>query len=76
MIVTTLRIKELSEDKGWNISDLARRAKIPYPTALALWHDKIGQLNRITLDRVALALGVKVGELFAGDPDASVLDDD
>ncbi len=75
LTVTTLRVKELAENRGWNISQLARKANITYPTALGLWHDHSEQLNRKTLDRVALALGVKVGDLFAGEPDPAALDE-
>ncbi len=76
LTVTTLRVKELSEARGWNISQLARKANITYPTALSLWHDRVEQLNRKTLDRVALALGVNVGDLFGGEPDPAALNDE
>ncbi len=73
--MTTLRVKELAETRGWNISQLARKAKITYPTALGLWHDKAEQFQRKTLDRVAVALGVTVSDLFAGQPDPSSVED-
>jgi DNA-binding Xre family transcriptional regulator len=66
--VTYLRIKELAEEQRLNITTLSRRAEIAYSTAHALWHDRTDQLNRKTLDRVALALGVNVGDLFGGTP--------
>ena len=66
--MTHLRVRELAEEKGWNITHLARRAEITYPTALSLWHDSAQQWSRKTLNRVALALGVRVSDLFAGDP--------
>ncbi len=66
--MTHLRVRELAEEKGWNITVLARRAEITYPTALSLWHDTAQQLSRKTLNRVALALGVRVSDLFAGEP--------
>ncbi len=66
--MTRLRVRELAEEKGWNITVLARRAEITYPTALSLWHDSAQQWSRKTLNRVALALGVRVSDLFVGEP--------
>lgn len=66
--MTYLRVKELAEEQGLNITTFARRAELSYTTAHALWHDKMDQLSRKTLDRVATALGVTVGELFGGEP--------
>lgn len=66
--MTKLRIKELAEQQGLNIQHLAQRAGVSYSTAHSLWHDRVEQWNRRTLDRMALALGVRVADLFAGDP--------
>lgn len=73
--MTHLRVRELAEARGWNITTLSRKALISYTTAHALWHDKTDQLNRKTLDRVALALNVRVSDLFGGDPEAEQLGD-
>lgn len=67
--MTYLRIKELAEKKGWNITDFSHKAEIAYSTAHSLWHGRVEQLNIRTLDRVAIALGVTVNDLFGGDPD-------
>ena len=67
--MTYLRVREIAEAKSMNITDLSRKALISYTTAHALWHDRTEQLNRRTLDRVAGALGVKVGDLFGGEPE-------
>jgi DNA-binding Xre family transcriptional regulator len=66
--VTHLRVRELAQARGLNITTLSRKAEISYTTAHALWHDRTDQLNRRTLDRVALALDVRVSELFGGEP--------
>jgi transcriptional regulator with XRE-family HTH domain len=71
--MTHLRIRELAEKRGLNITTLARKAELSYSTAHALWHDKVSQFDRRTLIRVALALDVRVDELFGGDPDVSEL---
>lgn len=59
-----LRVRELAEQQGLNMTSLSRKAEIAYGTARALWHDNQDQLNRRTLIRVAVALGVRVGDLF------------
>ncbi len=71
--MTHLRVRELAEAQGLNISQLARKANIAYTSAHALWHDTITQLDRRTLDRIALVLGVTVNDLFGGLPDPEAL---
>jgi DNA-binding Xre family transcriptional regulator len=64
-----LRIRELAEQRGLNITELSRQARIGYSTAHALWHDKPENLNRTVLSKIARVLGVQVRELFAEDED-------
>ena len=52
-----------------NITTLSRRAELAYSTAHTLWHGDIAQLNIKTLERVARALGVRVGDLFGEKPE-------
>lgn len=67
--MTYLRIRELAEEQGLNITTLGRRAELAYSTAHSLWHGDVAQLNIKTLDRVARALGVRVSDLFGGEPE-------
>ena len=67
--MTYLRVKELSEERGWNIMRLSHKAELAYSTAHALWQGDVKQLNLKTLDRVAAALGVRVSDLFGGEPE-------
>jgi DNA-binding Xre family transcriptional regulator len=62
-----LQIRELAEQRGLNITELSRQARIGYSTAHALWHDKPENLNRTVLNKIAQALGVQVRDLFAED---------
>jgi DNA-binding Xre family transcriptional regulator len=71
-----LRIRELCEARHMNITALSRDARIPYPSALSLWHDKTEQINRRTLIRVARALRVKVGDLFDENADQELIEGD
>lgn len=66
--MTRLRVKELAEAQGLNILALSQRTQLAYSTVHGLWHDRTDQLNRRTLDRVAVVLGVRVAELFGGEP--------
>ena len=71
--MTYLRVRELAEQQGLNITTLSRKAELAYSTTHALWHGEVSQLNLKTLDRVAVALGVRVSDLFGGEPGASDL---
>ena len=66
--MTYLRVKELAEGQGLNILTLSQKTQLAYSTVLGLWHDRTDQLNRKTLDRLAIALGVRVSDLFGGEP--------
>ncbi len=65
---TRLRVRELAEARGMNITDLSRAARVSYVTASEYWHDRPNQFNRQVLEKIARALGVRVGDLFNGDP--------
>ena len=71
--MTYLRIRELAEQQGLNITLLSRKAELAYTTAHGLWHGNVTQLNIKTLDRVAHALGVQVSDLF-GDTEEDAAD--
>jgi hypothetical protein len=59
-----LKVRQLAEAQGLNITTFSRKAEIAYGTAHSLWHDKMELLGRGTLIRVSRALGVKVSDLF------------
>lgn len=71
--MTRLCIADLAEARGLNITELARRADLSYSTTHALWHDKAAQFDRYSLIRLALALEVRVSDLFDGAPEANEL---
>jgi transcriptional regulator with XRE-family HTH domain len=66
--MTHLRVQELAKAQGLNILTLSQKAQLAYGTVQGLWHDKADQYNRRSLDRIAVALGVKVADLFGGEP--------
>lgn len=69
-----LRVKDIAEQQGLNITTLGRKAELAYGTVHAIWHDKADQLNKRTLVRLARALDVKVADLFADDADKEPID--
>ena len=66
-----LRVRELAEAKGMNISQLLLQANrlspassLSYPTVHALWHNKTKRPDLDTLTVIARALEVEPGELI------------
>ncbi len=43
--MTYLRVREIAEQQGLNITTLGRRAELANSTAHALWHGDVVQLN-------------------------------
>jgi hypothetical protein len=71
--MTHLIVRELAEKQGFNITTLARKANLAYTTTHMLWHDTAKVWSRESLDRLAIALGVRVGEMIGGEPEVSEL---
>ena len=68
-----LRIKELAEARGLNISSLQREAKIPMSTARRLWYSTsdgsedgppLKLVNMEVIDQLSRFFGVSPGELL------------
>lgn len=59
-----LRIKEVAEEKGYNMSSLSRKSDVSFKTVKRLWKDPYQTANTDTLERLATALGVDVRELL------------
>lgn len=69
--MTRLLVRELAEKQNLNISTLSRKAALAYTTTHMLWHDTAKIWDRRSLDRLALALGVRVSDLVSGEPELS-----
>jgi DNA-binding Xre family transcriptional regulator len=65
-----LKVREVAEKQGLNMSRLARRADIDLKTVQRIWHDPTKEISTLTLDKLATALGVPASELIE-----TVLDD-
>jgi transcriptional regulator with XRE-family HTH domain len=64
-----LRVKEIAESQGYNMSRLARKADMDLKTVQRIWHNPTKEISTTTLDRLARALGVPASELIETLPD-------
>lgn len=67
-------VRELAESQGYNITTLAAKAEVSYPTMHALWHGRSLRVDLSTLSAVARALGVKIGDLIVDEPEHDAVD--
>ncbi len=64
-----LRIKEVAESKGYNMSTLSRASDVPFITIRRAWKNPYYELKLATLHKIAVALGVSTSELIEDVPD-------
>jgi len=64
-----LRVKELAQERGVSMSKLSRIADVSYKTIQAMFRYPDQGFNSKTLERVAKALRVEMGDLFENIPD-------
>ena len=59
-----LRVKEIAEQQGYNISSLSRKSDVSQNTIRRLWHDPYRHVDISVLERISKALGVPTGSLL------------
>jgi DNA-binding Xre family transcriptional regulator len=59
-----LRVKELAEERGISMSKLSRIADVSYKIVQKMYREPQSGFNSKTLERIAAALHVSIGELF------------
>jgi DNA-binding Xre family transcriptional regulator len=64
-----LRIKEVAESKGYNMSTLSREADVPFNTVRRAWRNPQYEIKLATLNRIAKTLGVTTADLIEDVPD-------
>jgi transcriptional regulator with XRE-family HTH domain len=75
-----LKLKELAEARGLNISQLARRSGLDIQMVRRYWYNRgmkgpLEEVNLAAIDRIAEVLGVSPGELFThGEEDTEEID--
>jgi len=63
-----LTVREIAEQKGFNISTLSRKADVGLSTVRRLWHDPYRHVDFYVLERLAKALEVPVTALIEDVP--------
>ncbi len=69
-----LRIREIAEEKGYNMSSLSRKSDVSFKTVKRLWKDPYQTANTDTLEKLAKALGVSVRDLIEDVSDVTLED--
>ncbi len=58
-----LRVKEIAESKGYNMSKLSRAADVSFNTIKRIWKNPELGANIITLSKIAKVLNVTISDL-------------
>jgi transcriptional regulator with XRE-family HTH domain len=64
-----LKIKEIAESKGYNISTLSRASDVPFTTLRRAWKNPHYEIRLGALYRIARVLKVPMGELIGDESD-------
>lgn len=67
-----LRVKELAEERGYNMSSLSRASDVSFTTIKRFFRNPYAYANTDTLEKIALTLGVEVGDLIERIPDTEI----
>ena len=70
VMAVRLKVREIAEQKGFNISTLSRKSDVGLSTVRRLWHDPYRHVDFYVLERIAKALEVPVTALIEDVPDA------
>ncbi len=63
-----LKVKEVAESKGFNISTLSRASNVPFSTVRRIWKNPYREIKLSTLTRLAETLGVPTSDLIEDIP--------
>ncbi len=64
-----LKIKEIAEAQGYNMSTLSRKADVPFITIRRAWKNPQYEIKVSTLYKIAQTLGVSTSDLIEDVPD-------
>lgn len=64
-----LKIKEIAEAQGYNMSTLSRKADVPFITIRRAWKNPQYEIKVSTLHKIARTLGVSIADLIEDIPD-------
>lgn len=66
-----LRVKEVAESKGFNMSTLSRASDVPFITIKRVWRDPHYEIKLASLHKIAKALGVPTADLIEDEPEVT-----
>lgn len=64
-----LRVKEIAESKGFNMSSLSRASDVSFNTIKRIFRDPYKEVTTTTLERIAKALDVPTASLIEDVPE-------
>ncbi|MGH2497023.1 MAG: helix-turn-helix domain-containing protein [Ktedonobacteraceae bacterium] len=64
-----LKIREIAESKGYNMSTLSRDSDVPFNTIRRAWRNPQYEIKLATLHKIAQTLGVATSDLIEDIPD-------
>lgn len=70
--MTRLKIKEIAQGQGWNMSQLQRKSGLTMGMVRRYWRNETKEVSLEALDTLAELLGVTPGELLTDKEDANV----
>lgn len=63
-----LRVKEVAESKGYNMSSLSRASDVSFGTIKRMWRNPYSGATIDTLSKIAKALQVEISDLIENTP--------
>ena len=64
-----LKIKEVAESQGYNMSTLSRESDVPFNTIRRAWRNPHYEIKLATLHKIARTLGVSTSDLIEDVPE-------
>jgi len=65
-----LRVKEVAENKGYNMSSLSRASDVSFGTIKRIWRNPYSGATVDTLSKIAKVLNVPISDLIDETPEA------
>lgn len=59
-----LKVKEVAQDQGHNMSTLSRKADVPFTTIKRVWKNEQYDIKISNLHKIAKALRMRTGDLI------------
>ncbi len=67
-----LRLRELAEDRGLNMSQVQRQSGLTMGMVRRYWYNEVREVSLDALDKLAALLGVEPGELLSEESESKI----